>query len=319
MNIIQTLRKNQFLRDTYHGISTIFYSGLTLISPKLNTKARYRSAFKKKMDLKNPKTLNEKISWLKIYNYNQNPLIAQCADKYRVREYIKECGLEDILIPFYGVYKTADEIPWDSLPNQFVLKWNFGAGYNIVCTDKKETDRDAVLSKMKKWGKDKYWLTHSEMQYKHSPKRIVCEKLLNADETKNIKTNEWVAPKDYKIYCFNGEPKFIMVCVGREKNNHPKFYFFDERWQLARINRDSKNAPMDFSLDKPRCFEKLINSAKALSRSFPFVRVDLYAVEDKVYFGELTFTPSGGLDSNRLEETDIMMGNMLDITKVEKI
>lgn len=132
-----------------------------------------------------------------------------------------------------------------------------------------------------------------------------------------IASNGWVAPEDYKVYCFNGVPKFIMVCVGREKGGHPKFYFFDEKWQLARINRDSKNAPPDFTIDKPKCFDKLIMCARALSKNFPFVRADFYIVGDQVYFGELTFTPAGGLDSNRLPETDIMMGNMLDITKVQ--
>lgn len=133
-----------------------------------------------------------------------------------------------------------------------------------------------------------------------------------------ITPDDWIAPEDYKVYCFNGEPKFIMVCVGREQEGHPKFYFFDEKWQLARINRDSKNAPPGFTLDKPKCLDKLIECAKTLSKNFPFVRADFYIVGSKVYFGELTFTPAGGLDSNRLPETDIMMGNLLDITKVEK-
>lgn len=121
----------------------------------------------------------------------------------------------------------------------------------------------------------------------------------------------WIAPKDYKVYCFNGEPKYIMVCEGREQEGHPKFYFFNEKWELARINRDSLNAPPNFTIDKPKCFEKLIDCAKKLSEPFPFVRVDFYVVDSKLYFGELTFTPAGGLDTNRLHETDVMMGSLL--------
>ena len=128
-----------------------------------------------------------------------------------------------------------------------------------------------------------------------------------------ISSEKWIAPKDYKVYCFNGCPKYIMVCVGRENQGHPKFYFFDENWVLARINRDSKSAPPDFSLPKPKCFDKLIDCAKKLSKPFPFVRADFYIVNDKVYFGELTFTPSGGLDSNRLKETDLLMGSMVNL------
>lgn len=182
MKVIQTLKKNKLLQKAYSDVCTLYYCGLTVISPELNTKARYRAAFGRKLNLENPQTLNEKILWLKLNNYINNPLVAQCADKYRVREYVKQCGLEDILVELYGVYKTADEIPWETLPNQFVLKWNFGAGYNIVCTDKAKMDRETVISQMKKWGKEKYWLPHSEMQYKNYPKLIICEKLLNAKE-----------------------------------------------------------------------------------------------------------------------------------------
>ena len=128
-----------------------------------------------------------------------------------------------------------------------------------------------------------------------------------------IISKDWVAPEDYKVYCFHGIPKYIMVCVGREKGGHPKFYFFDENWELARINRDSKAAPKDFKIDKPACFDKLMDCARKLSKPFPFVRADFYIIGEKVYFGELTFTPAGGLDSGRLRETDIMMGEMLDI------
>lgn len=130
-----------------------------------------------------------------------------------------------------------------------------------------------------------------------------------------ISTNDWVAPEDYKVYCFHGTPKYIMVCVGREKGGHPKFYFFDHEWKLARINRDSINAPDGFSIEKPACFDKLMDSARKLSKPFPFVRADFYIVDNDVYFGELTFTPAGGIDGNRLPETDIMMGNLIDLKK----
>ena len=128
-----------------------------------------------------------------------------------------------------------------------------------------------------------------------------------------ITSKGWIAPEDYKVYCFNGEPKYVMVCVGREKGGHPKFYFFDLDWNLARINPDSKNAPSDFKMDKPKCLDKLIECAKKLSKPFPFVRADFFIAGEQLYFGELTFTPAGGLDNNRLRETDIMMGNLVDL------
>ena len=128
-----------------------------------------------------------------------------------------------------------------------------------------------------------------------------------------IASKDWIAPEDYKVYCFNGKPRFIMVCVGRENGGHPKFYFFDDAWNLARINKDSISAPENFHMEKPLCFNKMLECAEKLSKAFPFVRVDFYIDKEKVYFGELTFTPAGGIDASRLPETDIMMGNMLKL------
>ena len=157
------------------------YKVLTVISPTLNTKARYFAAFHKRLNLDKPQTLNEKILWLKLKRYMNDDLVIQCADKYRVREYVKKCGCGDILVDLYGVYDTVDEIDWDTLPNEFVLKWNFGAGFNIICTNKAELDKEETLNTLRKWEKNRYWLTHSEMQYKKIPKKIICERLLKTE------------------------------------------------------------------------------------------------------------------------------------------
>jgi len=177
--------KAPWVLTSYLACITFYASMLTVISPTLNTKYRYKKAFGKKLDLENPQTLNEKILWLKLKKYSKDPLVIKCADKYRVREYVKECGCGDILNELYGVYDSADEIPWESLPNEFVLKWNFGAGMNVVCTDKSKMNRDEVLKQMKKWGKRKIWLPYSEMQYADAPKKIICERLINACEEEN--------------------------------------------------------------------------------------------------------------------------------------
>lgn len=128
-----------------------------------------------------------------------------------------------------------------------------------------------------------------------------------------IASKDWKAPEDFKVYCFNGQPKYILVCTGRENHGSEKFYFMDTEWNLARINRNSIDAPEGFTLPKPKCLDVLLDSASKLSKPFPFVRVDFYISNDKVYFGEMTFTPSGGMDTHRLPETDIMMGEMVDI------
>jgi len=128
-----------------------------------------------------------------------------------------------------------------------------------------------------------------------------------------IASENWVAPEDYKVFCFNGEPKYIMVCVGREKGGHPKFYFFNTDWTLARISRDSIAAPEGFSIEKPQCYDKMIEYSRKLAKPFPFVRADFYVAGEKLIFGELTFTPSGGLDSNRLPATNKIMGSLVDL------
>ena len=305
MSIKQSIQKNfPWTTEAYTKAIDLYASLLTVISPTLNTKFRYKTRFKRKLDLNNPKTLNEKVLWLKLNTYYKNPLVVQCADKYAVREYIKNCGCEELLVDMYNAYDRVEDIVWEELPDQFVLKWNFGAGMNIICDDKSKMDKNTTLERLKKWGKCKYWLRNSEMQYKYAPKKIVCERYLS--------DGDGLLPLDYKVYCFNGKAKCVFVCAGRECGR-PKFYFFDRDWQLYRVNRDSKAAPEDFAMDKPAGIDKIFEYAEKLAAPFPFVRVDFYAINDKPYFGELTFTPSAGLDSARLPETDILFGDMLNI------
>lgn len=305
MSIKDRLKSIGWITSFYDNLIRNYYQCLTIISPRLNTKARFRQK-RRPLDLENPVTLDEKIQFLKLSRYGKDPLVKQCADKYAVRKYIKEKGCSDLLVPLIAVYDKVDEIEWSSLPNAFAMKWNFGCGFNIICTDKTTLDIEDAKKKMQKWGKDRScYLDYAEMQYKGVPRKIIVEEYL--------KPESGLLPADYKVYCFNGQPKFILVCVGREHDGRPKFYFFDENWDLARINPDSINAPLNFTYPKPSCFDKLMQSAKILSEPFEFVRADFYVVSDKVYFGELTFTPGGGSDPRRLRETDLMFGNMLKI------
>ncbi len=260
------------------------FSASTLISPSLNTKLRYRYIFKKKLNLKEPKTFNEKLLWLKLNKYIKDPLVIQCADKYLVRDYVKACGYEDILINMLGAWDTAKDIPWEELPNKFVLKWNFGAGMNIVCKDKNALDKERVLKQMNRWQKNKYWLSHSEMQYKYIPKKIICEEFLED-------SLESVIP-DYKIYCFHGKAKAVLVMHDRGSGKMST-EFFDENWEP--LGNSSKYAATSKSSEKPKCLERMIEAAEKLASPFPFVRCDFYVLGDKFYFGELTFTPAGGM------------------------
>lgn len=289
-------------------ISTCFKQSLTRISPRLNTEVIYFAKFHKRINLKHPETLDEKIQYLKFHNYYKNPLVTNCADKYAVRDYVKKCGCEEILNELIAVYDKAEDVQWDKLPNQFVIKWNFGCGQNLICFDKSKLDVKDAKRKLESWykTKDTFYLGYSEMQYKGIPPKLICEKL--------IETEDGGLPVDYKFYCFGGKADCVLVCSGRDDAGHgAKYYFFDRDWNLKRYNKAGKDAPTDFTLPKPQNIDKLFDYAEKLSKPFPFVRADFYLENGKVTFGELTFTPCGGFDVNRLHETQLYFGDLVKI------
>jgi len=277
----------------------------------LSLKLRYFYYFRKKLDLKNPQALDAKIQWMKVhlYGYHQDPIYTQCADKYKVREYIKSCGCPEILNELIAVYDTPEEIEWEKLPQKFALKWNFGNGYNIICHDKDSLNIPQTINRLRMWGKEEPWLKTGEVQYKHAEKKIIIEQF--------IESERGLLPVDYKIYCFHGKPEFLFTCEDRSSGT-PKFYFFDRDWTLQRINPNGLAAPEGFSLPKPKHLDEMFHYAEVLSQRFPFVRVDFYDTPQQVYFGELTFTPGGGFDIARLPQTQLLMGNKLDLSLIQK-
>ena len=271
-------------------IAGSFRRGLTIISPMLNTKVCYFVKFKKKLDLKHPRTLNEKILWLKFNTYWNNQLIKQCADKYRVREYIKSVGCEEILNDLIAIYENVEDINWDILPDEFVIKLNVGCGYNLIVPDKSKLDIQRAKEQLKQWTKEKYYLNYSEMQYKDVKPVILVEKYL--------KPKAGILPEDYKFYCFKGTAPFVMVCTDRQAGGKkPRFWYYNENWEMQMLSEDAIQYGIKASIPKPEGIDKAFEYAKILSKGFPFVRVDVYIVDGQVFFGELTFTPSAGLDN----------------------
>lgn len=312
---LKSLKKiNKYLLK--QKIKLTYLSILTLISPKLNTKVFYEKRMGKKLDLDNPKDLNEKIQWLKLYKLYPNKLITKCADKVEVREYVKEKGCEELLTRIIDIYNSANDIDFSSLPNKYVLKWNFGSGYNIVCTDKSKLNTRVTKKLLEKWGKSKFHLYNAEMHYKDIDKKIICEEFIESEKK---------VPDDYKFYCYGGKAEYVMICSGREKGK-PEFYFFDRNWQFypfdkkSRLTRSKNNKAIWITKDnheiiKPKNLELMFDYADKLSKDFDFVRVDLYNALDKIYFGELTFTPSAGMDSDCTEEGLIELGKKIKIKK----
>ena len=268
----------------------------------------FRLKMGRKLDLKNPKTFNEKLQWLKLHN--RNPLYTTMVDKYAVKKWMIEKIGEEHVVPTLGVWDNAKSIDFDSLPETFVLKTtNGGGGDVIICKDKSKLSKDYVVKHLNQGLKKNLYKMHREWPYKNVPPRIIAEKFL--DDNGHV-------PVDYKIYCFNGEPYKVMLCLDRDKDEPTKFYSFDFKWNLLRHNLRGKKAPEGFTLPKPKSLDLMYETAKKLSQGIPFVRVDFYDLNGHMYFGEMTFYPDSGFDSAILPEIDELYGSMIDLSRVKK-
>lgn len=261
----------------------IFKNALSLIckiSPKLCHTILYIYRTKQIPHYKNPKNFNDITSIVKLNNYNNNDLVYRCTDKYEVRQYILNLNLKEIINDIYGVYEKYEDINFDILPEKFVIKCTHGCGYNIIINDKTKMDKKEIENKLKKWMNEKYGYATAELHYTRIKPRIIIEKYL-CDENDKM-------PLDYKIYCFNGKAKCILVCSERDEKLRLSYY--DMNWN--RLNYEKKSWSSNKSIKKPKNLKKMIEYAEKLSGNFPFVRVDFYNDNGKIIFGELTFTPA---------------------------
>lgn len=270
--------------------------------PEFYVKTHYLIRFRKKLNLRDPASFNEKIQWLKFNELNED-IYTLCADKYKVREYVASKGCKEILNDLYGVYDNPHDIDYAVLPEKFALKCNHGAGYNIICDDKASLDIEKTNKKLNEWLRQDYSANFVEPQYKKIARKILCEKY--------IENERGGFPDDYKFYCFNGQPYAVMVCVGREKGT-PKFYYFDMNWQPLPFEDTLELMNGGHCPKMPEGFTKMKAYAVKLAADFKFVRADFYLLNGKVIFGELTFTPSAGLDVT-LQEADVFLGSQLKL------
>ena len=266
--------------------------------PKI-LKQWYKKRTGKNLNLENPKTFNEKIQWLKLYD--NSPLKTKLADKYLVREWIEEQIGSKYLIPLLGVWNNFDEIDFDKLPEKFVLKANHGSHWNIIVKDKSKLDKSKAKKKFDKWmARDYAFKAGLELQYRGIKPKIIAEKFI---EDTNGELN------DYKIMCFNGEPKFVWVDCGRYSNHTKNIYDLDWNLQPFKMTYPISKTP----IARPENLDKMIELAKILCKDFAFVRVDFYNVDGKIYFGEMTFTSMSGTDKFEPEKYDLELGNMLTL------
>lgn len=294
---------------------TLFFVDLGVYSNMIDEKylrKLYYAKMGKPLNLNNPKTFNEKLQWLKLYNRNEK--YTSLVDKYAVRDYIKQMLGEEYLIPLIGVWDDESQIDFDSLPNQFVLKCNHNSTKGIyICKDKSKLTSDMIKdikSELREGLQQDYYLINREWPYKNVHRKIIAEKYMTNDSNSNEFT-------DYKFFCFDGYVDCVMICLERYTGK-TKFYFFDRDWNLKRINKRGIAASEDFTIPKPVCMDKMFEIAEKLSKGFPFIRVDLYQSYEKIFFGELTFFPDSGFDHNILPETDLYFGNLIDLSKLKR-
>lgn len=261
-------------------------------------KLQYRYHLGEKLNLNNPKTFNEKIQWLKLFD--RRPEYTTYVDKFAVREHVKRILGEEYLIPLIDVYDSVEDIEWDKLPNEFVLKCTHGSSCNIICKNKSTLDIEKSKKILKKWMKRNWFWYGREWPYKNVKPRIICEKYM-VDES-NIEL------KDYKFFCFNGEPKLIQVDFGRFENHQRNIY--DINWNYLNASIKYPTNP-NIKINKPEKLEVMLNIAKKLSVGIPHVRVDLYSINEKILFGELTFYHGSGYEKIEPKSLDLEMGEWL--------
>jgi hypothetical protein len=275
---------------------------LAFVPDETFTRLQFRYRLGQRLDLDHPRTFNEKLQWLKL-RY-RDPLMRQCADKLAVRDYVAGAGGADLLIPLIGVYRRAQEIDFYKLPEQFVLKANHGSGWNIICRDRRSMDLTRARARLNRWLQTDFSRIAREWVYEGIEPRIICEEYLA--------TANGEPPSDYKFFCFHGEPRFIQVDYDR---------FIGHRRALYTPAWEKLPCALEYTLKEeptppPQTLARMLRVAAQLSQPFPFARVDLYELDDRVYFGELTFFPGKGVERFRPREFDAIFGERLDLSRV---
>lgn len=272
------------------------------ISDKEYFKLMGKIKLNKTMDLDNPKTFNEKLQWIKLYD--RKPEYTEMVDKYKVKEYVAKTIGAEYIIPTIGIYDRVEDIDFETLPDKFVMKTTHDSGSIIICKDKNKLDKTLVKEKMNKSLKRNYYSLYREWPYKNVKPRIIIENMIG-------KENEEI--EDYKFFCFNGKVGIILVCSERSKRL--KETWFDINWNLLELREG--NHEIDDTIKKPINLELMIKLSEILSENIAFIRVDFYEVNGKVYFGELTFFPNAGYEEFKPEEYNQKLGDMIDLSKIK--
>ena len=259
----------------------------------------YRLNMGRRLDLDHPRTFNEKLQWLKLYN--RRPEYTVMVDKVKAKEYVAGIIGEEHIIPTLGVWDDPDDIDFDSLPDRFVLKCNHNSGTGMyICRDKSKMDVKKVKAELRRGLRENYYLHGREWPYKDVPRKILAEKFMVDESGTEL--------KDYKIFCMNGEPEVIEVDYGRFTKHMRNIY--NKEWERLEMEIEF---PSDAShvIDRPARLQEMLQLARRLSAGIPHVRTDFYSIDDKLYWGELTFFHGSGMEDFRPEEWDERLGKLI--------
>lgn len=258
------------------------------------------------IDWKNPKTFSEKLQWLKLYD--RKPEYTTMVDKYAVKEYVAKLIGEEYIIPTLSVWDTPEEINWDELPNQFVLKTTHGGGSTgvVICKDKANFDKKAAVEKLSSSLKSCIYQSYREWPYKNVKRRIIAEQYMEDAEG---------VLNDYKFFCFDGKPMFCQVISGRRTMMAIDFY--NVHWEHMPFHEPKEFPFSTKKHNKPIGFMNMLNISRILSKEIPFLRVDFYEVKSVVYLGELTFFPTSGMGGFSPKEWDYKFGEFISLPKID--
>jgi uncharacterized protein YlbG (UPF0298 family) len=282
----------------------VYYKLLSTLPDKGALYIEHLRTYKRILNLRRPRYYGEKIQWMKLYGNLEE--YRDYVDKFEVRKFIAKKIGESYLNELYGVYNLPEEIDFSQLPNKFVLKATHGSKLNLICIDKNKLNIEVAKGEMKKWLKVDFSKLKREPQYSKIKPRIICEKYLD-DGTSEL--------RDYKVFCFNGKPKMIEVISNRSTNLTCEQ--FDCNWVKFDVYQKEYSSTKQSTM-KPDCLKEMLEVSQKLSSGIPFVRVDLYIVDNKIIFGELTFTPSGGSEAYLPLERDLEIASWINLEKYLK-
>lgn len=291
------------IKDPKLGMYYLLGSKAARIIPdKMLIKLKYQATCGRKLELKNPERFNDKLQWLKLYD--RKPRYTRLADKYEAKQYIKENIGEEYIIPLLGVYDSFEEIDFEQLPEQFVLKPNHTSGDIYICKDKSKIDYGELKKNVDQWMKKNYYWLHREWPYKNIRPRIICEPYMVDESGTEL--------KDYKIFCFDGQPKIIEVDFNRFIGHQRNFYTTE--WQYMDFMLEYPN-DKDREIKKPAKLDEMLDLAEKLSAGIPHVRVDLYSINGNIYFGEVTFYHESGYGAFKPDSYNYLLGSWINLPR----